>query len=70
LRTPKCHLRLSPIHAKIKGYSRQFRYALSLPLLFGSYYISWSFFVFPVWVALISIFIIVDNLRRRPATGD
>jgi hypothetical protein len=45
-------------------------YALSLLLLFGSYYISWSFFVFPVWVALISIFIIVDNLRRRPATGD
>ena len=44
-------------------------YALSLPLLFGSYYISWSFFVFPVWVALISIFIIVDNLRRRPATS-
>ena len=44
-------------------------YALSLLLLFGSYYISWSFFVFPVWVALISIFIIVDNLRRRPATG-
>jgi len=44
-------------------------YALSLPLLFGSYYISWSFFVFPVWVALISIFIIVDNLHRRPAIG-
>jgi hypothetical protein len=44
-------------------------YALSLLLLFGSYYISWSFFVFPVWVALISIFIIVDNLRRRPAIG-
>jgi|SRR5579863_3005094 len=44
-------------------------YALSLLLLFGSYYISWSFFVFPVWVALISIFIIVDNLHRRPATG-
>jgi hypothetical protein len=44
-------------------------YALSLLLLFGSYYISWSFFVFPVWVALISIFIIVDNLRRRPATS-
>jgi hypothetical protein len=44
-------------------------YALSLLLLFGSYYISWSFFVFPLWVALISIFIMVDNLRRRPATG-
>ena len=42
-------------------------YALALMLLFGSYYISWSFFVFPVWVALISIFILADNLRRPAA---
>ncbi len=42
-------------------------YALSLLVLFGSYYISWSFLVFPLWVALISVFIIIDNLRRRPA---
>jgi hypothetical protein len=41
-----------------------FGYALALLLLFGSYFISWSFFVFPLWVALISISILVDNLRR------
>ena len=39
-------------------------YALALPLLFGSYYFSWSFVVFPMWVFLFSIFILVDNLRR------
>lgn len=39
-------------------------YVLSLLLLFGSYYISWSFVVFPVWVFLISIFILAENLRR------
>ena len=41
-----------------------FGFALALLLLFGSYFISWSFFVFPVWVALISISILLDNLRR------
>jgi hypothetical protein len=39
-------------------------YALSLILLFGSYYISWSFTVFPVWVFLISFCILLDNFRR------
>jgi hypothetical protein len=39
-------------------------YALALLLLFGSYYISWSFFVFPLWVALISGSILADDLRR------
>src|SRR5579862_336468 len=39
-------------------------YVLSLLLLLGSYYIRWSFFVFPLWVFLISLSILVDNLRR------
>ena len=39
-------------------------YVLSLILLFGSYYIRYSFVVFPLWVFLISICILVDNLRR------
>ncbi len=39
-------------------------YALALPLLFGSYYISWSFVVLPLWVFVISIFILVDQLRH------
>jgi hypothetical protein len=42
-------------------------YALAVLLLLGSYYISWSLFVFPVWVALISISILADNLRRPAA---
>jgi len=44
-----------------------FGYALALLLLLGSYYISWSFIVFPMWVALISISILIDNLRRPAA---
>jgi hypothetical protein len=43
-----------------------FGYILALFLLIGSYYISWSFVVFPVWVFLISFYILRDNLRRRP----
>jgi hypothetical protein len=39
-------------------------FALALVLLFGSYYISWSFFVFPVWVAFISVSILADDLRN------
>jgi len=39
-------------------------FALALVLLFGSYYISWSFFVFPIWVALISISILAEDLRH------
>jgi len=27
-------------------------------------YISWSFVVLPVWVFLISVYILIDNLRR------
>lgn len=40
-------------------------YLLALVLLIGSYYIGWSFAVLPVWVLLISIHILMDNLRRR-----
>jgi MFS family permease len=38
-------------------------YILAALLLIGSYYISWSFVVFPVWVFLISFYILRDNLR-------
>jgi hypothetical protein len=37
-------------------------YLLALVLLIGSYYIGWSF---AVWVLLISVYILMDNLRRR-----
>ena len=46
-----------------------FGYALALLLLFGSYYISWSFFIFPLWVFLLSICILADNFRRMSPRG-
>jgi hypothetical protein len=42
-------------------------YGLSLLLLFGSYYFSWSFLVFPLWVFLLSVCILRDSLR--PSSG-
>lgn len=41
-------------------------YALSLLLLFGSYYFSWSFVVFPAWVFLISVCILMDSIHKPP----
>jgi hypothetical protein len=40
-------------------------FLLALVVLIGSYYIGWSFAVLPVWVLLISLYILMDNLRRR-----
>ncbi|MGO4387800.1 hypothetical protein AB4Y85_09705 [Microvirga sp. 2YAF29] len=40
-------------------------YALAALVLLGSFYISWSIMVLPVWVLLISVHILLDNLRRR-----
>jgi hypothetical protein len=40
-------------------------YLLALVLLFGSYYFSWSFAVLPIWVFLISVHVLMDNLRGR-----
>jgi hypothetical protein len=46
-------------------------YALALLVLLGSYYVSWSFVVFPLWVLLLSVHILIDNLRTPPhGTGD
>ena len=38
-------------------------YALALSLLFGSYYLSWSFVVFPLWVLVVSIYILMSQVR-------
>jgi MFS family permease len=38
-------------------------YILALLLLFGAQYITWSFLVFPLWVLLLSAYILIDNLR-------
>jgi len=37
---------------------------LSGLLLLGSYFISWSFVVFPLWVFLLSLSILADNLWK------
>ena len=39
-------------------------YALALFLLLSGRYIEWILMVFPLWVLLISIYILIDNLRR------
>ena len=44
-------------------------YGLALILLFGSYYMSWSFIVLPIWVFLISVHILLDNLRHRESVS-
>jgi hypothetical protein len=38
-------------------------YTLALLLLFGSYYLSWSFIVFPLWVLVVSIHILMVQVR-------
>ena len=45
-------------------------YALALLVLFGSYYLSWSFIVFPLWVLVISIYIFFDNTGAKSVPGD
>ncbi len=40
-------------------------YLLALVLLVGSYYINWGAAILPIWVLVISVYILVDNLRRH-----
>ena len=42
-------------------------YLLALLLLCGSYYLSWSFVVFPFWVLVMSIYIFFDNAGAKSA---
>jgi hypothetical protein len=44
-------------------------YGTAILLLFGLEYFHWMPLVFPLWVLLISVHILFDNLRSRPA-GD
>jgi len=39
-------------------------FIMALALLLGSYFISWSVFVLPLWVVLISVYILTENFRR------
>ncbi len=45
-------------------------YALALLVLFGSYYLSWSFIVFPLWVLVVSIYIFFDNTGAKSVQDD
>ena len=57
------YTRITPRWLAILGF------ALAVFLLFGSYYISWSFVIFPLWVLVISIYILVDNFCREPESA-
>jgi hypothetical protein len=41
-------------------------YTLALLLLCGSYYLSWSFIVFPLWVLVMSIYILAGSRSAAP----
>ena len=41
-------------------------YAFALFLLLSGRYIEWILMLFPLWVLLVSIYILIDNLRRPP----
>ena len=41
-------------------------YAFALFLLLSGRYIEWILMLFPLWVLLASIYILIDNLRRPP----
>jgi MFS family permease len=45
-------------------------FAFALLLLFSGRYIGWILLVFPLWVLLISIYILIDNLRRPSQTTE
>ena len=42
-------------------------YTFALLVLVGSYYVTWMLVTFPLWTMLISVHILMDNLRNRPA---
>jgi hypothetical protein len=53
------YTKIAPVWIAVLGY------VLACILLIGSYYISLSFVVLPVWVFLVSIHILLDNLSER-----
>jgi hypothetical protein len=44
-------------------------YGLAALLLFGGGFTDWMFMVFPLWVLVLSGYILLDNLRRQPGTA-
>jgi len=53
------HTGIAPRWLAIAGY------LLALGLLIGSYYVGWGFVVLPAWVFVMSVHILIDNLRRH-----
>jgi hypothetical protein len=43
-------------------------YALAALVLLGSFYLNWSIMVLPAWVLLISVHILIVNLRGRESS--
>jgi hypothetical protein len=41
-------------------------FALALIIMLGGHYITWSVFILPAWVFLVSAHILIDNLGQRP----
>ena len=44
-------------------------YAFALFLLLCGRYVAWTIMVFPLWVLLVSVDILIDNLRRPSQAG-
>lgn len=44
-------------------------YTLSVLLLLGSYYVSWSFIVFPLWVFVMSVYMFWFEIKTLPANA-
>lgn len=45
-------------------------YALAALLLVGSGYLDWVLFIFPAWVLLVSLYILIDNLGDSPGATE
>jgi hypothetical protein len=54
------YTRLTPTWLAVGGY------VIALVLLIGSSYFDWSLMVFPLWVLLVSLFILTEKQTERP----
>ena len=52
-------------HGDRTALDRGCDYVLALILLIGSYFVTWTIVVLPMWVLLISVVILINNLRER-----
>jgi hypothetical protein len=57
------HTRVAPRWIALLGY------ASALLILLGSGFLDWVLFAFPCWVLLVSVWVLIDNVRRPPQAG-